>query len=168
MNRNRTIALSLFVIAVFIMTSCAIAPHPNEKIIVGIWKPIKVEKIVDSSALLAAGVTPSDTARKVQKTGKTTGNGDGSRKAAGVDRLVQSEMRATLEVFANKTAIKNYPGKPLHATWKMKGRGTRLVTVNVANKSKFVIDIVEISQDRVVVVEHAPAADIKITYDRQK
>ncbi len=169
MNRSKTIAFSLLALIVFFMASCAIVPHPNEKIIVGIWKPTSVEKVVDSSILLAAGAHPADTNRKVQKDGKTAaGAGDQSRREAGINRLLQSEMRASLEVFANKTAVKNYPGKPLHATWKMKGRGTRLITKNVANKTKYVIEILEISQDRMTVLEHAAAVDIKITYERQK
>ncbi len=168
MNRPKTIASALFAIAVMILTSCAIAPHPNEKTIVGIWKPVKVEKIIDSSAVQAA--TPHSTAvpGKGTKPGAEGVDPDAGKIAASVDRLVQTEMRATLEIFANKTAVKNYPGKPMHATWKMKGKGTRLVAKNLANKSKFVIDILEISQDEVIIVEHARMIDLKITYERQK
>ena len=122
MIKNRTIAFCLFVIALFVVASCAIAPHPNEKIIIGIWKPVKVEKIIDSSALQAKNSHPGDTIRNDQKpgksaiAGKSTGTGTEVRKGATLDRLSQSEMRATLEIFTNKTAIKNYPGKPMHAT----------------------------------------------------
>ena len=168
MNRTKTIAIFLSAFALFIITSCAIVPHPNEKIIVGIWKPVKVEKIIDSAVLLAATTRAADTTVKNQKAGRPAQAGNAARKGATIERLIQSEMRATLEIYANKTAIKNYPGKPLHATWKMKGRGTRLIAKNKANKAKFVIDIVEISQDQVVVLEHAQMGDLKITYDRQK
>ena len=168
MNRNTTIATCLSAIAIFIITSCAIAPHPNEKIIVGTWKPVKVEKIVDSSALQAVTSNPSDTTRKNPKPGRTADAGDGNKKEGTLDRLAQNEMRTTLEIFANKTAIKNYPGKPLHATWKLKSKGTRLVGKNVDNKMKFVIDILEIRNDEVIVMEHAPVGDIKIVYKRLK
>ena len=78
MNRTRTIAISLFAIVLFAVTSCAIAPHPNEKIIIGIWKPARVEKIVDSSALQAAKSTVvNDTVRK----GDRGGGGGGCRRA---------------------------------------------------------------------------------------
>ena len=168
MNRNRTLAISLFAIALLIVTSCAIVPHPNEKIIVGIWKPVKVEKVIDSSALKAVASKPADTAGRTQKSGKTQASGNGARKGATIDRLVQSEMRASLEVFANKTAVKNYPGKPVHFTWKMKGKGTRLLTKNVETKMKFVIEIETISQDQIVILEHAQVGDVRIAYERQK
>ena len=168
MNRNRTLAACLFAIALFILTSCAVAPHPNEKIIVGTWKPVKVEQIVDSSALKASISHSSDSTRKNPKPGRSAVAGGGNKKEATLDRLAQNEMRATLEIFADKTAIKNYPGKPLHATWKMKGRGKRLVGKNVDNKMKFVIDILEIRNEEVTVMEHAPVGDLKIVYKRLK
>jgi hypothetical protein len=71
-----------------------------------------------------------------------------------------------MEIFANKTAVKNFPGKPLHATWKMKGKGTKIVAKNVENKMKFTIEILEISKVQIVVIEHAPVGDVKITYER--
>mgnify|MGYP001216224842 CR=1 FL=1 len=180
MIKNKLIAFCLFSMALFIVASCAVAPHPNEKIIVGIWRPLKVEKIVDSSAILAAKLGTSDTTviknnprpGKTAVAGKVTGKGDGSgngsRKVATLDRLVQSLTRSTMEIYANKTAVINFPGSPLHATWKMKGKGTRLVAKNVSTKLKFVIEILDISQDEIVVLEHAPVGDVKITYGREK
>ena len=73
-----------------------------------------------------------------------------------------------MEIFSNKTAVKNYPGKPLHATWKMKGDGTRIVAKNVETKSKVVLEILEISKVQIVVLEHAHMGDLKITYEREK
>jgi hypothetical protein len=126
-----------------------------------------VEKVIDSSAIQAAASLAGNSAQKQSKDGKPAGEGAASRKDATLDRLVQAEMRATMEIFANKTAVKNFPGKPLHATWKMKGKGTRIVAKNVENKMKFVIEILEINKEQIVVIEHAPVGDIKITYERQ-
>ncbi|MEI7661943.1 MAG: hypothetical protein WCK34_07095 [Bacteroidota bacterium] len=169
MNRNKTFAFSLFALALLFLASCAIGPHPNEKIIVGIWKPVKVEKIIDSSAIVSKTAHSSDTAKKAPQPGRESRGGVNSGKIeASIDRFVQTEMRTTMEIFANKTAVKNYPSKPMHATWKMKGKGTRIVAKNLATKSKFVIDIEEISKDRIVIIEHAKVADVKITYERQK
>jgi len=55
----------------------------------------------------------------------------------------------------------------MHATWKMKGNGTRIIAKNVEDKTKFVLDILEISMDQIVVVEHAPVGDVRITYERR-
>ncbi|MEI6681121.1 MAG: hypothetical protein WCO44_00760 [Bacteroidota bacterium] len=174
MNRNKTLGLSLVAIALFLMTACAVVPHPNEKIIVGLWKPVKVERVIDSSALLAAHPHAGDTTAKAAVPGKPGAPGKAgeagaaARRGANLEHLQQIEMRATLEIFANKTAIKHYPGKPLNATWKMKGKGTRIVAKNLATKSKFVIDIEDISQDRLVIMEHAQSVDVRVTYERQK
>ena len=168
MNKNRIITFCAFAIVIFFWTSCAVTSHPNEKLLVGTWRPIKVEKIVDSSALQATGSKPSDSNQTKTKAGKPSGNGNSDRTAASLDRLVQVEMHTTLQIFENKTAIKSYAGKSLNATWKMKGHGTRIVAKNVESKMKIVIEILEISKERIVVIEHAPAGDVKITYERQQ
>ena len=167
MNKNRIFTFCAISVLLIVMVSCAATSHPNEKLIIGTWRPVKVEKIVDSSSLQATGSNPSDANKVKSKAGRPSGEGYDNRSAAAFDKLVQVEMRATLQIFANKTAIKNYAGKPMHATWKMKGNGTRIVAKNVENKMKFVIEILEINKERVVVLEHAPSGDLKITYERQ-
>ncbi|MDP1620966.1 MAG: hypothetical protein Q8M08_01370 [Bacteroidales bacterium] len=167
MIRNRIFTLGTIVITIIFMTSCGMTPHPNEKIIIGIWRPVKVEKVVDSSALQAAASMSDNSGRQQVKEGRQDGEGAVSRKDAALDRLIQNEMRATMEIFPNKTAVKNFPGKPLNATWKMKGKGSRIVAKNIENKMKFVIEILEISKEQIIVIEHVPVGDIKITYERQ-
>ena len=167
MKRNRLFTICTIAVSMIVMASCGIAPHPNEKIIIGTWRPVKVEKVVDSSALQAAASMAGTSTPNKSKDGRPAGEGGGARKEAALDRLVQSEMRATLVIYENRTAVKNFPGKPLHATWKMKGKGTRIVAKNVENKMKFVIEILEINKEQIVVIEHAQVGDIKITYQRQ-
>lgn len=167
MNQNKHFNLFAFLFTVVIFASCSFGKHPNEKIIIGTWRPVKVEKVVDSSALQAAASMAGNSTPGQSKDGKSAGNGGASRKDAALDRLVQSEMRATMEIFANKTAIKNFPGKPLHATWKMKSNGSKIIAKNIENKMKFVIEILEINKEQIVVLEHALVGDIKITYQRQ-
>jgi hypothetical protein len=167
MNKSRIITICAVALTVFILTSCGITPHPNQKIIVGTWIPLKVEKVSESSAKQAASSMAGNKEQKQSKTGAPEGDGGASRKEATLDRLIQSEMRATMDIRADKTAVKNFPGKPLHATWKLKGKGTRIVAKNVENNMKFVIEIVEITKEIIVVIEHAPVGDIKITYKRQ-
>jgi len=167
MNRSRIITICTIAVTIIVMSSCGMMTHPNEKIIVGTWIPVKVEKVIDSAALQTTGLPAGKTEQKQAKAGSPAGIGDASRREATLDRLVQSEMRATLEIFANKTAIKNYPGKPMQATWKMKGKGTRIIAKGVENKIKFVIEILEISKEQIVIIEHAPVGDIKIIYERQ-
>lgn len=166
MNKNKHINFFAALFAVAILASCAVY-HPNEKIIIGTWRPVTVEKVVDSSALQAEASLKGQPSAQKPGTAGIAGEGSTGRKEAELDRLVQSEKRATMEIFADKTAIKNFPGKPLNATWKMKGKGTRIVAKNLENNMTFTIEILEINKERIVVIEHAPVGDIKITYERQ-
>lgn len=167
----KQIKLTVWLVVLVIMGSCAVS-HPNEKIIVGTWRPVKVEKVVDSSALEAAeALNPAATAKP---SGSRPGDvrpgrsGDGaSRKEAELNRLVQLEQRSTMEIYPDKTAVKNFHQKPINATWKMKGRGKKILAKNVETKHTFVIDILEISKERMVVLQHTPAGDLKIEYERQ-
>ncbi len=170
MNKNKPLSLLAFFFAIFALASCSIVSHPNQKIIIGKWRPVEVEKIVDSSAFQAGaslqGATEKQKPGAAKPAGTATGEGGAGRKEAELDRLVQMEKRATMEIFADKTAVKNFPGKPLNATWKLKGRGKRIVAKNTENKMTFTIDILEINKERIVVVEHAPVGDVKIIYER--
>ncbi len=164
---NRTInIITLFIVLIF-LGSCAVGTHPNEQIIIGTWRPVKVEKVVDSSAIEAAASLQTPDQGKKQGDGRAAAGGAASRTEAELDRLVQLEQRATMEIFPDKTAIKNFPGKPLHATWKMKGKGKKIIAKNTENKMTFVIQILEIDKERIVVLEKAPVGDIRITYERQ-
>ena len=168
MNKNKHVNLVALLFAVIIFASCAATMHPNEKILIGKWNPVKVEKIVDSSALQAAASPGGNSGQKQSKEGKPAGEGGASRKDAALDKLVQTEMRSTLELFPNKTAVKNFPGKPLKATWKLKGNGTRIVAKGTETGMKFVIEILEIDKEHIVIIEHAPVGDLKIVYERQQ
>ncbi len=167
MKRNIIFTFFAIALAIIALSSCSITSHPNEKLIVGTWRPVKAEKIFDTAALIAAAGMSGDTVRQKSKQGRPGTEGAAGRKEAKLDRLVQTEMLATMEIFANKTAVKNFPGKPLNATWKMKGRGTRIVAKNVETKMKFVIEILEINKERIVVIEHTPLGEVKIVYERQ-
>ncbi len=167
MNKNRMIAFCTITVALFVIASCSISPHPNEKIIVGTWVPVTVEKIVDSSALQAQAALSGGTEQRKSKAGAPAGDGGAARKEEAFNRLVQSEKHTTMEIFANHTAVKNFPGKPMQATWKMKGKGTRIVAKGVENNVKFTIDILEITKEQIIIIEHSPVGDIKITYERQ-
>lgn len=167
----KQIKLTAWLVVLVIMGSCAVS-HPNEKIIVGTWRPVKIEKVVDSSALEAAqalnppsSTKPSDSRPGSVRAGR--GGDGGSRKDAELNRLMQLEQRSTMEIYPDKTAVKNFHNNPINATWKMKGRGKKILAKNVETKHTFVIDILEISKERMVVLQHTPAGDLKIEYERQ-
>lgn len=167
----KQIKLTAWLVVLVIMGSCAVS-HPNEKIIVGTWRPVKVEKVVDSSALeAAAALNPTAASRpagaKPGEARPARGGDGGSRKEAELNRLLQLEQRSTMEIYPDKTAVKNFHHKPINATWKMKGKGKKILAKNVETKHTFVIEILEISKERMVVLQHTPAGDLKIEYERQ-
>lgn len=167
MKMNKYLFFIALTAGVLSLYSCAVKPHPNERIIVGKWRPVQVEKIVDSSEIQAAAMLKGENDQRKSKTGVPGDAGAGSRKQEAFDRLAQAEARATMEIFPDGTALKSLPGHPVKASWKMKGKGTRIVARNLENKMKFVIEILEINKERIVVIEHAPVGDLKITYERE-
>lgn len=166
MNLSKPANLIALLIVIVVLGSCAISSHPNEKIIIGKWRPVKVEKVVDSSAIEAGVALQGSSSKQKSGASKPAGEGAAGRKDAELDRLVQLEMRATMEIYPDKTAIKNFPGKPLKATWKMKGKGKKIIAKNLENKTTFVIEILEITKEQIIVLEHAPMGDIRIVYER--
>jgi hypothetical protein len=49
----------------------------------------------------------------------------------------------------------------------MKAKGSKIIAKGVENNVKFVIELLEVTNDQIVVLEHSPVGDIKITYKRQ-
>ena len=166
MKLTKTSNFIALLFAVIFLGSCSISSHPNEKLIIGTWRPLSVEKIVDSSAIQAGAAQAGTSVKQKQGSARPAAEGGAGRKDAELNRLVQLEMRATMVIYPDKTAIKNFQGKPLHAKWKMKGKGTKIVAKNLENKTTFVIEILEINKEKVVIIEHAPVGDLKITYER--
>lgn len=167
MIRKHLLFLIILATGTLFFVSCSVIPHPNEKIIIGKWRAVEVEKLVDSSALQAEATLKGGGEQK-SKSGASRPAGDGGagRKEAEFDRLAQLERKSTMEIFPDKTAVKNFPGHPLNATWKMKGNGKKIVARNTENKQTFVIEILEINKERIVIIEHAPVGDLRIIYER--
>lgn len=166
MNRSRLIFMLLPLATLLFAASCAVT-HQNEQYIVGKWKPTNIETIIDSAALKAATANqaqPPKESKGVKKTGTSSGEWKGP---ATIDRLVQTEERASLEIFPDKTAIKHYPGKDVKVTWKMRGKGTILKVKNVENKKDYIFTLLEVNKEQIIVLQNTPLGDLKITYARQ-
>jgi hypothetical protein len=174
MNKNTLLHFTAFLAAILIFSSCA-TTHPNEQLIVGTWKPEKVEKWVDPNSAPEAKtevtapqtikVKSADTSRKSGDQGKGAVTAVDPRMEDALQRLMRVEERTNLEVFANKMATKSYPAKTVKATWKIKGKdGTKFVAKNIQTKEKTNFTLLELNESRVVLVEHTRAGDLKITY----
>jgi hypothetical protein len=165
-------------LGVLILSSC-VTIHPNQKLLVGSWKPESVEKYVDPNAVQAAQATSatpataqqvkaksSDTTGKA-RTGATSAVPPDQKMTQLLDRMILAEQRSTLEINANGTGAKVYHGKVLKAKWKLKAKGTRIVGKELEGGRKFVADILEISERRLVVIERTQIGDLKVAYIKQ-
>jgi len=164
------------ILSIALVSSCA-TTHPNEKLIVGNWKPTKVEPYIDESALPPAARKDS-TSVSVPKTkttdpsakGKSPAGGDSNIAAKAEDQLkhlIQTEERTTLRINADKTAMKIYPGKTVKGTWKMKSNGMVIIAKNLETKEKIRFDIEEISDNQIVIIQNLQKGTLKITYIKE-
>lgn len=180
MKQHRILSTLLFFASVILITSCA-TTHPNARLIVGTWKPEKIEKYIDpnlpapelASDMAGAKPTTATKARTADTTGKGGAQAGASaasmaqRKAEALDRLIRAEERSTMTIAADGNAAKNYPGTTIKVKWKMKSKGTHVVGKELGGSRRFDIEIVEISESRCTIIQRTEAGDLKITYVKQ-
>lgn len=125
-------------------------PHPNEKLLVGKWRPVSVEKVIPEKSAAKTGTveTPVKTDERSEQ-------------------FMRNEQRTTLEITADKTAAKEYHGKLMKFTWKLKGKGKKMVARNLQTKEKYVLNIVEVTAAKLILIETLPAGTLKITYAKE-
>lgn len=174
MKKHLFIPAGLFFILSLLLSSCA-TTHPNEKLLVGTWKTIRVEKYVDESAVQAAApvstATPATTQtprRRADSASGTSGAGQVNRAQDKLDRLIRAEERAVLVIDSSHIATKQYPGVLIRGTWKMKSNGMVVIAKNMENKEKVRMEIEEISDNQVTIIQSLPVGALKITYTRQQ
>ncbi|NQV02831.1 MAG: hypothetical protein HQ542_09305 [Bacteroidia bacterium] len=186
---KQLIHLGLVAFVAVLFSSCA-TTHPNEKLIVGEWKPIKAEKyftpeeeeLLKKAQEQSTGTRPTTTGDKpAATTGGTSpttstpppsDQGRGGDRAGGknigdeLNRIIQAESRANIIIYPDKTAVKFYRARTVKATWKLKGKGTVLLAKDLEKKDKYRIDILEVDGGIMVVVENLPVGGIKVTYQK--
>ncbi len=158
----------LFTISVAILiTSCA-TTYPNQKLLIGTWSPVKVEK---ANIPATPGRTGTTALKATPVTAPVKDSAASAREASQAEqqqaRLMKIEYRATLTINADKTAIKEYPGKTIHGTWKMKSN-TNLQVVSKEADKKMLFEILKINDTLAIVKEPLPFGVLKITYKKIK
>jgi hypothetical protein len=175
MKKHQLIPVSLFFILPFFLAACATI-HPNEKMLVGTWKTIKVEKYIDESAMQAAApvstATPAATAqapkRRSDSAAGATPVGQVNRAQDKLERLIRAEERAVLVIDSSHIATKQDPGVMIRGTWKMKSNGMVVIAKNMENKEKVRMEIVEISDNQITIIQSLPVGALKITYTKHQ
>ena len=189
MKMKQWVYLGLVMIVAVLYSSC-VTTHPNEKLIVGEWKPVKAEKYftpeeeeqLKKAQSQSPGIRPTTSGEKPAATiggsspttptppppdqGRGGGRSGGKNLADELNRLIQAEGRTNIVIYPDKTAVKFYRLRTIKATWKLKGNGTVLVAKDLEKKDRYRIDILEVSGNKLVVVENLPVGGIKITYQK--
>jgi len=180
------VIFSILISFLILISSCA-TTHPNEALIVGAWKPVKVEKYFTDDELEALKKSQNTgTGQAVKNDPKTPATGEGAATTGGqpstapqarpggsgqnpeaaLNGMMQAETRTNMVIYPDKTAAKFYRNRTVKASWKLKGNGTVLIARDLEKKDKYRIDILEVNPTSLVVVQNLPVGGIKITYEK--
>ena len=172
---RKTLLITLVLFLTTGLFSVSAKTHPNEKLLVGKWRAVSVEKILPETKTQQqdGATTPPSNPRSEPAGGAKAGakgSAAGDPKARAEEqfnRLYKAEQKSTLEIFENKTAVKDFNGNYVKATWKMKSNGKKVVAKNIKTKDKYVLEILELTETKAVILEKLPAGSLKITYARE-
>jgi len=175
----RNMLLSGAVMGIVIFLSSCVTTHPNEKLLIGEWKPVKSEKCFTEAeeaqfqkAVASGSTTAQKSPKKEEKpAGSPTENPGGSTGEVKdlqtqLNRAIQVESRTPIVINPDKTAVKFYQARTVKATWKLRKKGTVIIAKDLVKKDKYRIDIQEIGENQLVLVEHMPIGGIKVTYTK--
>ena len=157
------VLLSMFIFA------CA-ATSPRQKLLVGKWKPVKAENasIPENKKAIAKLVVPDTLNPKQNETKPDSLAAPPSKDEMKLTHMIQTEMRTSLQLNADKTALRFYHGKSMNATWKLKKQGTILTAKNSESGNKVDLEIVRLNDTSATVIERFPYGSIRITYHKEK
>jgi len=172
---KRLLTLFFVFTAAFLISSCATF-YPNQKYLIGTWKPINIEKYsLQEHQNPVAGTE-----------GKTNSGEGGTTHSSGMDRQtfnekkqnVMADLKSSMAFYSdktssltfktNKTAIKEYQGKTVDAKWKLTNHGTRLLINSKEPGKKTTYDILHISDTTAIMTESFSILSMKITYRKVK
>jgi hypothetical protein len=184
MNMKRALTFSFTILLAFLISSC-VTTYQNQKKIIGTWKAVKVE-VVDVPVVPAATANAQSTAKSgtgetnvakgsktnpAAKTGEvnlSASKNDSARLEGLIARVVESEKKSTLTINADKTAVKEMPGKTVHSTWKFKNHGNSIIVNTKETSKKVKLDIIRITDTSAVVKSVFQVGTLKITYHKVK
>lgn len=154
--------IASLLLIVIIAVSCA-TTSPRQKMLVGNWKAVSVDRL-DKPASTPSTPQPDsllpDTARVATP--------QPTREEERLARFIKMETTASLQINADKTAVKTYRGKTVSVKWKLKKNGTLLVSRNVDTGQKFEQELVKINDTSATVIQRYPEGVVKITYKKIK
>ncbi len=173
MKINHLSAFSMLLMLSLIISACA-TNHEVEKRLIGKWNPVTVENLTPQSAqspktqtIKVDTSTSGDTPKVIELT--LPANPD--KKGAKIERAMANEMNSPVIISMTndqKTVEKNFPGKTVKGSWKLKKNG-KCILVKVEKTGKtFTLDIISLTDSTAVVLEKLSFAEFKVKYAKQK
>lgn len=147
---TKKLSITAFLVLFSVLISFGGKTHPNQGLIIGRWKPVQVERILPEKK---AG---SDTTKAMTKPDEK------------LERAIRAEERAPLDILPDYTATKTYHKNVVTFKWKLKGKGTKLIARNTKTYEKHILKVVEVKEDKLVLIETLGAVQLKVTYVRDK
>jgi len=157
---KKSLLITLVLIAFTAVVAVGGKVYPNEKLLVGKWRPIKVEQVMPEHS--GKQEMKKDTAATRPSAGQSALSGDDR-----LDKMMKAELKTMLEITGDRTAMKDYHGNKIKTTFKLKKGGTRIVARNIKTKEKYILNIVEVTDTQLVLIEKVQGAQLKITYVKQ-
>jgi hypothetical protein len=171
MKINRLFTLAYILIAVSIITSCS-TTSPTEKLLVGTWKTIKAAAYEPNGKTPAnSGIKVTDSTGAIKQQPATPSSPEAlaeQRKAQQLERAISTQMRTTMTLKANKTAIVTIPGKSIDFKWKLNKKGNVLTLKNLETGKKGELKFVFVNDSAAMAVHSSKAGDMVIRYGKVK
>ena len=158
----------LFTLTVALLISSCATFYPNQKKLIGTWKPEKVEKYNMPDLPTQAAANQQKARPGEEGTTPATTPANPSRAESQLARLIENEKRSMLTFNADKTALVDFHGKTIKGTWKLKKQGTRLLASSKETEQKLDLEILHVNDTSAVMIETLPFGSLKITYKKVK
>ena len=151
---------------VLLISSCAI--QPIQKRLIGTWKVVNVDPIYFTNLQEKIAYVQKHKNDKIDTVTNQAKPMEITKAEAQKERMIQSELRSTFTVYADKTAIKEYSGKTVHAKWKLKDKGTNLVVKTKESGKTITFHIQQLTDTSALFTATSPAGKYKISYKKVK
>ncbi|MGA3012574.1 MAG: hypothetical protein ABSD71_00925 [Bacteroidales bacterium] len=164
---KRLLTLFLSIIVVFLISSCT-TYKPIQKHLIGTWKVMKIKQS-STPGTMAFGEKDKDNKNNHVD---TITNPNNVRKLS-KEELEQiamslSEINYNLTFNADKTAVKEYQGKTIHATWKLKDNGRSLLINSKGTGKQVLFHIQQINDTIAIFSVTSLLGTSRILYEKKK
>jgi hypothetical protein len=166
MNMKRLLPLIFPLTIVLLISSCAI--QPIQKRLIGTWKVVNVDPIYFTNLQEKIAYVQKHKNDKIDTVTNQAKQLEISKAEDQRERMIQSELHSTLTVNSDKTAIKEYPGKTVHAKWKLKDKGTNLVVKTKESGKTITFHIQHLTDTSALFTATSPAGKYQISYKKVK